>query len=429
MGVSLLLTLPFGCDRPPIGPVTPPTVSSFSPQAGIVGTRVVITGTNFNTALSGNTVKFNGKSATVLAGNATTLTVEVPEKAGIGTVSVETGGQTATSGTLFTFRYSATTEKVAGDFKYPQNLTMDSKGNIYIPDRGNGQIKMIKPDGSVVKIAGITPAPLYGQRYGVKGSEARFATITGLTVDAKGENLYAVDEYTFTNTSVGVGYVLKIDLTTPNYFVQQIGGALTGHPSAIWLDEAKKLLYINSFAPNTLAGFVRTMKTDGTSLETIVGSASVVGFNPVSAGEMDGTAARLKIPMGTFLTKDGQLYYFTDEHNHAIKVYNTVTKKVKTLAGTGIASSVSTYKDQLFSNADATFAQPAGIALDSDGRIYVTEWKTSKTLRVYDPKSDKWQTLLHDLRSPYGLIINSKDELFLTEYTGASDSVIKVTIK
>ena len=416
---------------PPVSTTTAtpaaPTITSFSPKSGNTGTQVVITGTNFSTASADNVVKFNEKVAKVIAANATTLTVEVPEKAGIGTVSVEANGQKATSGTLFTFYYSATTSKVAGDFKSPQGICMDGKGNIYVPDRLNGQIKMIKPDGSVVKIAGTTPAPLNQQIYNVKGSLARFAVITGLAVDAKGENLYAVDENTLTG-SFG-GYVLKIDLTTTNYFVQQLGGYLTGHPSAIWLDEANKLLYINSFTTTTLAGFVRTMKTDGTSLQTIVGSSSVVGFNLVSSGELDGTSARLKLPAGNFLSKDGQFYYFTDEHNHAIRVYNTSTKKVKTLAGTGIATTTTTYKDDLFSNADATFAQPTGIALDSEGRIYVTEWKTSKTLRVYDPKSDKWQTLLTGMRSPYGLIINNKDELFVSEWTGAGDSVLKVTVK
>ena len=405
-----------------------PTITSFSPKSGNTGTQVVITGTNFSTASADNVVQFNGKAAKVVAANATTLTVEVPEKAGIGTVSVEANGQKATSGTLFTFYYSATTSKVAGDFKSPQGICMDGKGNIYVPDRGNGQIKMIKPDGSVNTIAGSTPASATnGPLYGVKGSQARFAVITGLTVDAAGENLYAVDEYTLPG-SFG-GYILKIDLTNSNYFVQQLGQKLTGHPTAIRLDEAGKLLYVNSFTTTTLAGLVRTIKTDGTDLKTIIGSASAVGFNPVSAGELDGLSARLKVPMGTFLTKDGQSYYFTDEHNHAIRVYNTSTKKVKTLAGTGIATTTTTYKDDLFSNADATFAQPTGIALDSEGRIYVTEWKTSKTLRVYDPKSDKWQTLLTGMRSPYGLIINNKDELFVSEWTGAGDSVLKVTVK
>ncbi|CAG5015900.1 hypothetical protein DYBT9275_05438 [Dyadobacter sp. CECT 9275] len=52
-----------------------------------------------------------------------------------------------------------------------------------------------------------------------------------------------------------------------------------------------------------------------------------------------------------------------------------------------------------------------------------------KALWVYDPKSLKWQVLLNQLRSPYGLTINNNDELFLSEWTGTNDSVIKVTVK
>lgn len=405
----------------------PLTITNVSPNSGRAGDKVVITGANFNTALGSNVVKFNGKPAKIITGNAATLTVEVPEKAGIGTITVETNAQRVESGQLFNFLYSATTGKVAGGFKNPQNICMDGKGNIYVPDRINGKIIMIKPDGSKVNIAGTTPAPIYKHIYNVKGSLARFAVITGLAVDAAGENLYAVDEYNL--TGFFGGYVLKIDLTTTNYFVQQLGQYQSGHPTNIRLDETNKLLYINSFTKSTLAGFVQTMKTDGTDLTTLIGNRAEVGFNPVSAGEIDGLSARLIVPAGGFLSKDGRFYYFTDEFNHAIRVYDTGTKKVKTLAGTGLQSQ--TFLGEIVSNANAKFAFPRGITLDSEGRIYVTESSpsTTKSLRIYDPKSDKWQTLLTGLKTPYCVIINDKDELFISEWSGTDDSILKVIVK
>ncbi|TAE10754.1 MAG: BspA family leucine-rich repeat surface protein, partial [Bacteroidetes bacterium] len=55
-----------------------PTITTFSPVSGVVGTVVTITGTNFNATHTNNTVYFGGAKATSSAGNATSITVTVP---------------------------------------------------------------------------------------------------------------------------------------------------------------------------------------------------------------------------------------------------------------------------------------------------------------------------------------------------------------
>ncbi|MFY7886398.1 MAG: FG-GAP repeat domain-containing protein, partial [Dolichospermum sp.] len=59
-------------------PPQPPTITSFSPTSGVVGTTVTITGTNFNTTAANNIVFFGATKATVTAATATSLTVTVP---------------------------------------------------------------------------------------------------------------------------------------------------------------------------------------------------------------------------------------------------------------------------------------------------------------------------------------------------------------
>ena len=78
--------------------IPPPTITSFSPQSGAVGTMVTITGTNFSTTANENTVTFHDDiSATVTAATATELTVTVPTGAGTGKVVVAVSGQSAAS--------------------------------------------------------------------------------------------------------------------------------------------------------------------------------------------------------------------------------------------------------------------------------------------------------------------------------------------
>src|SRR5258708_11776951 len=69
-----------------------PTVTSFAPLSGPVGTIVTITGSNFGATPSANIVYFGAARATVTAASATSLTVTVPAGANYEPLSLSTGG-------------------------------------------------------------------------------------------------------------------------------------------------------------------------------------------------------------------------------------------------------------------------------------------------------------------------------------------------
>ena len=81
------------------GSTSAPTITSFSPTSGPVGTTVTINGTNFTGATS---VKFNGVTATFIVNSATKITATVPTGATTGRITVTTPGGTATSASDFT---------------------------------------------------------------------------------------------------------------------------------------------------------------------------------------------------------------------------------------------------------------------------------------------------------------------------------------
>ncbi|MEI6519013.1 MAG: IPT/TIG domain-containing protein, partial [bacterium] len=77
----------------------PPTITSFTPASGLIGTVVTITGTNF---IGATAVKFNGISAaTYTVVSATSITATVPAGATTGNIAVTTAINTATSTTSF----------------------------------------------------------------------------------------------------------------------------------------------------------------------------------------------------------------------------------------------------------------------------------------------------------------------------------------
>jgi hypothetical protein len=77
----------------------PPTITSFTPTSGPVGTVVLITGTNFTGATQ---VKFGGVVATFTVNSATTITATVPAGAITGKIIVKAPGGSSSSPTKFT---------------------------------------------------------------------------------------------------------------------------------------------------------------------------------------------------------------------------------------------------------------------------------------------------------------------------------------
>jgi hypothetical protein len=93
-----------GCPDPVPGDGTvafPPAISSFTPQRGIVGTTVILSGGDFSSTPSFNIVKFDGVQAQVVTATTGKLSVVVPQGATSGKITVAVSGLQGTSLTNF----------------------------------------------------------------------------------------------------------------------------------------------------------------------------------------------------------------------------------------------------------------------------------------------------------------------------------------
>jgi len=101
-----------GGDSPPMVDDEPqvlmPTITGISPMSGVVGTEVLITGTNFSGTNGQNAVAFNGTAATVKSGSTTQLLVDVPDNTSSGPVSVEVNGESAVGPSFTVIEANAT---------------------------------------------------------------------------------------------------------------------------------------------------------------------------------------------------------------------------------------------------------------------------------------------------------------------------------
>jgi len=206
--------------------VPAPTITSFTPTSGPVGTSVVITGTNLTGATA---VRFNGTVATTFTVNsATQITATVPTGATTGVVNATTSGGTGASATNFTVTVPSPT--VTG----------------FTPTSG--------PVGTSVVITG-----------------TNFTGATAVKFDVTNATTFTVNSATQITATVPTGAVSgKISVTTP-------GG--TG------LSAANFTVTVPTPAP-TVTGFTPTSGPVGTSV-VITGTnftgATVVKFNATNA--------------------------------------------------------------------------------------------------------------------------------------------------
>ncbi|QEC66910.1 T9SS type A sorting domain-containing protein [Panacibacter ginsenosidivorans] len=103
-----------------------PTITSFAPTSGPVGTTVTVTGTNFGANPADNIVYFGATKAVVTAASTTTLKVKVPVGATYQPVSVTVNGLTGSSAMPFVVTFKAIRGIDTVSFAPAINISMGS---------------------------------------------------------------------------------------------------------------------------------------------------------------------------------------------------------------------------------------------------------------------------------------------------------------
>lgn len=148
-------------------------------------------------------------------------------------------------------------------------------------------------------------------------------------------------------------------------------------PSGISLSPDMQELYVADSESSSIRAV--NLKTGGT--RSLAGGDPFFADNLFQFGDRDGigTAAQFQHPLGVLCGSDG-LVYITDSYNHKIKVLDPATRKVSTLAGTGIAG----FKDGVAQSAE--LSEPAGITEGGKGKLFVAD-TNNNVIRFIDLKA------------------------------------------
>ncbi|MDR2189043.1 MAG: hypothetical protein LBE62_13540 [Azonexus sp.] len=239
----------------------------------------------------------------------------------------------------------------AAQFYFPQNITIDAVGNLYVTDGlGNNRIRKITLAGVVSTVAG---SGEQGDADGV-GQAAQFNAPSGITIDAAG-NLYVADFYN--------NLIRKI---TPAREVTTLAGSGIRGDTAdgIGRDAAFK-------GPNGItidaAGNLYVVESQGDRVRKITPAgvvSTVAGSGARGYADGVGRAAQFSAPSGITMDSAGNLYVTDGQNNRIRKI--TPNGEVSTLAGgeQGYADGV---------RSAAKFYWPQGIAIDAAGHLYVAD--------------------------------------------------------
>lgn len=253
-------------------------------------------------------------------------------------------------------------QKRVAEFAMPSGIARGKDGTLYIADTQNQRIRAISGE-NVTTVAGVTTSkddygmPIGGFQDG-SGTMAMFNQPKGLAVDDEG-TIYVADSAN--------GAIRVIDKSG---FVKTLVKGLNA-PSDIVRGSSGEL-----YVTETLKHRILRIDQSG-NWSVLAGGGYEAKDNWLLGGYADGTGekAQFNEPSGLALGPNGEMY-IADTGNQRIRVLSP-QGEVTTLAGSGATPIVNTsyikggFKDG--PGLEAKFNFPSGIAVASDGTVYVAD--------------------------------------------------------
>ncbi len=331
----------------------------------------------------------------------------------------------AGSGTRFSGDGGAATSAVL--FR-PASMVFDSSGSMIISEYYGSRIRKVTPDGRISTIAGMGQNGYSGD--GGLAIAARMGYPCGVAIDSAG-NIFFADAANdrIRRIAGGSGVITTVVGTGTRGFSGDGGLALiatinissdrpnasvsVAFPPGIVISPTGDLYFSDTFNHR-----VRKVSATTQIISTIAGTGTA-GF---SGDGGQATAAQLNLPTG--LALDRNLLYVADHDNDRVRQIDLNSGTISTIAGGG-----SSFGDSGPATA-ARLNAPSGLAVAASGAIYIADKYNLQIRKVSSGIistvagigtfgsgffGDNGPAVLAGLSHPYGVTVDSKNNLFIAD--------------
>ncbi|RQO71689.1 hypothetical protein DBR43_10590 [Pedobacter sp. KBW06] len=371
-------------------------INKLSPENGLAGTQVTITGTGFNANAAQNMVTFNGLPASVISATETEIVVKAPIGLSTGPLKVVNNGAEAIAPVTFS---RAGVVTIAGGLGNKDldissfrtgSMAIDRHGNIFVLEVEKSRIKKISTEGVVTLFAGSSTGER-GNKNG-RGAEAlfNFGANPGMDIDAN-DNLFISDgnlsvrkvspQGEVSNFAIGFGNINKLAFDDRGilYVLGSFSGAWrinteglrTSINTNAFADQCRPVITDNMIYKLNNEGYF----IDAFNLTTNRDANRVFGGN---YGYVDGAGGAVAFAAINGMAADGNgNLIIADAGNVAIRKVNLKTKEVSTIVKFKSGKAI----DGSFSEASAGYM--GDVIVDKEGNIYFIDTSNNAIRKVF----------------------------------------------
>jgi sugar lactone lactonase YvrE len=314
----------------------------------------------------------------------------------------------------------------AANLNGPLDVTLDSSSNVYVADTNNANVRKITSDGNIATIAGTTAikSNVLTIAFGYAGdggaaTSAELAGPAGVAIDSTG-NLYIATYADNRIRKIGTNGNISTFAGNSGYGFAGDGGpavnAQLAAPRGICVDSSGNI-YLADRWNN------RIRKIANGTLSTIAGNglANFGGDNGAA------TSAQMSAPAGVAIDKAGNVY-ISDFLNNRVRMVSP-SGIITTFAGNGLPG----FSGDGGAATSAQLNQPAGLAIDSSGNLYIADSNNSAVRKVTQAgiistvagtggalgfSGDGGAATQAKFMAPFGVAVDSAGNLYIADYYG-----------
>ena len=330
-------------------------------------------------------------------------------------------------------------QAISASFRNPQGLAIDTVGNIYVADSLNHVVREISASTGMVNTIAGTPLTAGYSGDGGQATQAQLNTPTAVVVDGAGD-LYIADQ--------GNNRIRKVDGATGVITTVAGGGqtasgsdglgdggratgAILSGPADAIIDGSGNLYIADAFH-----GLIRKVDASSGTITVVAGGGNANGSDGFGDGG-PATQATLDNPMGIGMDAAGNLYIADTGHN-MVRFVSATSGLIDVIAGTGRSG----YGGDLGVAVNALLCKPSAVRADAAANVYIAD-SGNNVIRQVQAASGIIQTIAGtgaaayygdgdiatraNLANPAGLALDTFGGVYIADTT--NNAVRKVTFQ